>query len=192
MTTHLNRRTTILLAALVLSLTACAKETAAPTSNSGTHAQDMGAMNHMAHMNVKTDEEFIKGMIPHHQEAVDTSLLITQNTRNAELKKFTQAVIDGQSTEITQMKAWHQAWFNKPYVADNSYMAMMGDVSQYKSGTDEADTLYIKGMIAHHEGAVQMAKQALGFTQRAEIKAMADAIIKTQTEEIALLKSWLK
>ena len=189
MKTQLSRHITMLLTSLILSLTACSKETATPASQTTSPTHDMSTMNHME---VKTDEEFIKGMIPHHQEAVDTSLLITQNTRNAELKKFTQAVIDGQSAEITQMKAWHQSWFNKPYVADNSYMAMMGDVSQYKSGTDEADTLYIKGMIAHHEGAVQMAKQALGFTQRAEIKAMADAIIKTQTEEIALLKSWLK
>jgi uncharacterized protein (DUF305 family) len=148
-------------------------------------------MNDMAHMAVKTDEEFINGMIPHHQEAVDTSALILKNTKNPELAKFTQAVVTGQSAEIVQMKQWHQAWFNKAYVTDGSYMAMMGDLNQYKTASATADTAYIKGMIAHHQGAVEMAKQAQGFTKRAEIKTMAQAIIDTQTKEITMLQSWL-
>lgn len=184
---------TVLTAALTITLTACAKETPPPTKATAATAvaHDMSKMNDMAHMAVKTDEEFINGMIPHHQEAVDTSALILKNTKNPELAKFTQAVVTGQSAEIVQMKQWHQAWFNKAYVTDGSYMAMMGDLNQYKTASATADTAYIKGMIAHHQGAVEMAKQAQGFTKRAEIKTMAQAIIDTQTKEITMLQSWL-
>jgi len=182
----------VLLSISTLSLTACIQKTPDTQASSAPATHDMQQMNGMTHMQVTTDEAFIKGMIPHHQEAVDTSMLIAKNTQNPELKKFAQAVVNGQSAEIEQMKKWHQTWFKKPYVADTTYMPMMGDVNQYATGNQTADTQYIKNMIVHHEGAVQMAQQALGFTQRAEIKEMANAIVKTQTTEIVLLKSWLK
>ncbi len=150
-------------------------------------SQSMGDPMHS--MRARSDEEFIMNMIPHHQEAVDTSAYVLTRTNNPELRTFLQGVVSVQSQEIAQMKDWHKAWFKTEYEDLRHYMPMMGDMSAYTG--QQLDVAYIQGMIIHHEGAVQMAKDILSVTQRAELKTMAQAIIDTQTQEIETMKSWL-
>lgn len=54
------------------------------------------------------------------------------------------------------------------------------------------DAQFIDSMILHHQGAVEMAKQAQTEAQRPEIKQLADAIIKSQTAEIERMQTWRK
>ncbi len=70
---------------------------------------------------------------------------------------------------------------------------MNGMVSGLSGKTGDAfDAAFIKEMIAHHEGAVAMAEQALTDAKHVEIKTMATAIISAQTSEISQMKGWLK
>lgn len=52
------------------------------------------------------------------------------------------------------------------------------------------DALFVDSMIVHHQGAIDMANQALNEASKAEIKTLAENIIKTQTAEINQLKEW--
>lgn len=140
---------------------------------------------------VTDDESFLRGMIPHHQEAVDTSALILARTNNPQLSKFTQDVIATQSREIMQMKNWYASTQGKPYQANGQYAAMMGDVKNFQTSKPQADAQYMQGMIAHHEGAIAMAQQILPVTKNTDIKQMAQAIIDTQNKEVQILKGWL-
>lgn len=54
----------------------------------------------------------------------------------------------------------------------------------------EFDKAFIEGMIAHHDGAIQMAQLALENAKRQEIKDMAKNIISAQTAEINQMKIW--
>jgi uncharacterized protein (DUF305 family) len=54
------------------------------------------------------------------------------------------------------------------------------------------DARFINLMIAHHEAAIMMAKDALEKTKRPELKQMAQDIITAQEKEIAQLKQWRK
>ncbi len=54
------------------------------------------------------------------------------------------------------------------------------------------DLRFIDAMIPHHQGAVDMATQALEKSTRPEIKKLASEIIKAQDQEIAQLKQWRK
>jgi uncharacterized protein (DUF305 family) len=69
-------------------------------------------------------------------------------------------------------------------------MKSMNHELKGKSGL-EFDKAFLKEMIVHHEGAVDMAKQALNNSEHVEIKNMANAIISTQNKEIQDMKSWL-
>ena len=52
------------------------------------------------------------------------------------------------------------------------------------------DQAYVAKMIAHHEGAVAMAKVALRDSRDPEIRRMAQSVVDTQTREIAQMKAW--
>jgi uncharacterized protein (DUF305 family) len=58
--------------------------------------------------------------------------------------------------------------------------------------TGNADADFIKGMIPHHQGAVDMAKTVLAFGKDAEVRKLAEEIIRAQESEIALMQEWLK
>ena len=58
--------------------------------------------------------------------------------------------------------------------------------------TGNADVDFVKGMIPHHAGAVDMAKTVLAFGKDPEVKKLAESIIKAQETEIAQMNDWLK
>jgi uncharacterized protein (DUF305 family) len=51
---------------------------------------------------------------------------------------------------------------------------------------------FLKEMIVHHEGAVDMAKVLTQDGVRPELAAFGNAIIEAQSKEIILMKEWLK
>ena len=52
------------------------------------------------------------------------------------------------------------------------------------------DTLFLEGMIAHHEGAIQMATMVKNSTNP-DVKKLAEAIVSSQSAEIAEMKMML-
>jgi uncharacterized protein (DUF305 family) len=60
------------------------------------------------------------------------------------------------------------------------------------SYTGNTDVDFVKGMIPHHEGAVDMAKTVLAFGKDPAIRKLAEDIIRAQESEIALMKAWLE
>ena len=58
--------------------------------------------------------------------------------------------------------------------------------------TGNADIDFVRGMIPHHQGAVDMAKTVLAFGKDPQIRKLAEEIIKAQESEIALMQDWMK
>lgn len=70
-------------------------------------------------------------------------------------------------------------------------MSMM-DMNKQLEGLsgDAFDKAYLEMMIAHHEGAIDMAKLAPARAKHDEIKTLSTAIITAQNKEISDMKQW--
>jgi uncharacterized protein (DUF305 family) len=80
---------------------------------------------------------------------------------------------------------------NSQGMMDNSDMSMSDMTSSLKNKTgDDFDKAFISGMIAHHQGAIDMANLANQNAKHDEIKNLADDIVAAQTKEITEMKSW--
>ena len=69
-------------------------------------------------------------------------------------------------------------------------MKMHKDMEIAFSGNVDAD--FVRGMIPHHQGAIDMAKVVLAHGKDPALKALATSIIADQEKEIATMRAWLK
>lgn len=56
----------------------------------------------------------------------------------------------------------------------------------------EFEEAFLKGMIVHHLGAIDMAEELEKQTTRPELLRMADDIITAQTREVEMMRGWLE
>lgn len=82
-------------------------------------------------------------------------------------------------------------------LASNSYVEDYIDVnSKMHVGMNvvdkgDADIYFVESMLAHHIGAVDMAKVQLEYGKDPELRKLAEDIIKAQEVEISQMKKWL-
>lgn len=57
--------------------------------------------------------------------------------------------------------------------------------------TGDVDADFTRNMIAHHQGAIDMAKIVAAFGKDEKIKELAQSIIKAQEDEIRVMQAWL-
>jgi uncharacterized protein (DUF305 family) len=148
----------------------------------------VGSMNHMM---VSSEREFIEGMIPHHQEAVDTAKeVIARGGSTPEIKQLAENIVVAQEKEIAEMKEWYQDWYGEPYADTRSYEPMMRELENL-SGAD-LDRVFLRDMIGHHMGAIMMAQSVQPYVEHEEIATLTQAIVTTQSAETAQMRQMLQ
>ena len=152
------------------------------------------------------DLRFIDGMIPHHEGAVAMAQEALQKSNRPEIKQLAQAIIDAQEKEISELKEWRTSWYpnagDEPMMYSTEMGHMMPMTEEMRSSMmmngdlgaadDQFDLRFINAMIPHHQGAIDMAQQALEKSDRAEIKELAQNIIDSQQQEISQMEQWRK
>ena len=137
---------------------------------------------------------FAQGMIPHHQQAIDMSNMALKNDASPEVKKLAKEIIAAQGKEIGQLKYWLTA--TKSSMTMNHDMGMGGMLSKSdlialkKLKGAKFDSAFLKAMIAHHKGALDMVSM-LDPTKNSEAKKIAIDIRAGQSAEITVMKKLL-
>lgn len=182
-----------------------ATDTATSTTTESTGTTTAKAGEDIAAEHNAADIMFTQMMIPHHQQAVEMSeMLLAKDNIPADTREFAQGVIDAQGPEIDRMNAMLETWGQQPMPGDMGDMGDMGGMGgmggmmseQDMAALDnaqgtEAIRLYLEQMTAHHEGAVDMARNAVNNGQNPQTIALAEQVITDQEAEIAEMKQML-
>lgn len=142
-----------------------------------------------------SDIMFAQMMIPHHQQAIEMADLAIKISKNNDVINLAKQIKTAQAPEITQMRGWlisANASEDMGHSMDMGGMLSDSEIATLAKSTGKTfDTLFLNGMIAHHEGAIHMVMM-IEDSSNAEIKALGDSIVKSQTAEISLMRDLLK
>ncbi len=142
-----------------------------------------------------SDIMFAQMMIPHHEQAIEMSDLAIKISKNNDVINLAKQIKDAQTPEIAQMRGWlvsANASEDMGHSMDMGGMLSKEELATLAKSTGKTfDTLFLKGMIAHHEGAIHMVMM-IEDSSNAEIEAFGESIVKSQTAEITLMRDLLK
>lgn len=149
------------------------------------------------------DVAFTQMMIPHHQQAVQMATLAETRAADPEVKQLAGKIKAAQTPEISTMTGWMTGWgmsaapadgHSMPGMSGNSMPGMMSDteMAQLSAATGTGfDRMFARMMIAHHNGAIQNARDEQSAGANTDAKALAASIVATQTIEVATLQKIL-
>jgi uncharacterized protein (DUF305 family) len=158
----------------------------------------------------------MQGMIMHHAQAVEMTALVPSHTANRDLQLLAAKISSSQSDEMLFMKRWlaarHQP-LDMPMpdmpgmdMPSGSSMAMAmplmpgmlspAQMQALRSARGpQFDTLFLTGMMQHHNGALIMVKDLFaspGAGQDADLFNFATDADNTQRAEIRIMQSLLQ
>lgn len=131
------------------------------------------------------DRSFIDGMVPHHGMATMSADMAIARAVHPELRQLAQEMKADQQKEIDLLKSWKKSWFGTDSVPSPM---MPADIP----AGPNFDLEWIKMMLTHHQGAIDMSTLAIGAPSRAESDSLAQHIIDEQRSEQDKLRTWAK
>jgi len=137
-------------------------------------------------------------MIPHHQQAVEMAAMADGRAASAEVKDLAAKIKAAQQPEIDTMNQWLTTW-GKPTAAPemghgSAGHGMMSDADMAKMMNAKGagfDKQFLTMMIAHHEGAITMARDETAKGSNTDAKALAEKIVADQQAEITAMRGML-
>ncbi len=152
------------------------------------------------------DAEFVSMMIPHHHQALVMSEMAPTRTTNTTLLALASRIDVEQELEIDTMRRW-QAWnglevtnaqqayeqmLQNPVMLERMGMATSAELAELSAASGTAfDVLYLKLMIPHHEGALDVLLNVMINGSDFIIQQMAGDMYITQYTQILQMQEML-
>ncbi|MFF1291680.1 MULTISPECIES: DUF305 domain-containing protein [unclassified Streptomyces] len=160
------------------------------------------------------DAGFARDMAVHHQQAVEMSYIVRDQTDDKDVRRLAYDIAQTQANQRGMLFGWLDLW-ELPKISADGYMTWMkgkghgdhrakggalmpgmataGELEQLgKLQGRRAEILYLQLMIDHHMGGVTMARAC---AQQCEVKAekrLAQGMVDAQQSEMQLMTDMLK
>jgi uncharacterized protein (DUF305 family) len=155
--------------------------------------------------NDSAEAGFARDMMVHHAQAVEMAEIVRDKTHNDDLRILASDISLTQQAQIGIMQGWLQAW-GLQITGTEPAMAWMGhptegrmpgmatpeEINRLRNApSGEADTMFLRLMIPHHQAAIPMAEAVLEETDRPEVEQLAQSIAASQQGEIKIMQDML-
>ncbi len=143
------------------------------------------------------DVMFAQMMIPHHRQAVEMADLAPQRAGNPTIRKLADQIRGAQDPEIRTMTSWLKSWgepvSSQMKMGPGEGIMSDADMAKLKAAKGkDFDMMFARMMIAHHKGAISMARTELKNGRDTAAKKLAGRIIRSQSAEITTLQKYSK
>ena len=152
----------------------------------------------------QADITFAQDMIPHHAQAVAMSRMAAQRAQSPQVKDLAARIQTAQQPEIDQMSSWLRSWNAPVPSTDHPMGGMDHDAAGAMPGmmtddqmrqlrmapADKFDLMFLRMMIAHHEGAITIARSELSNGQNTDAHQLAQRIIDAQQREVTEMQAF--
>jgi uncharacterized protein (DUF305 family) len=154
----------------------------------------------------EADAAFTADMIPHHQQALAMVEMTEGRDLDPAFEKLTEDIRDAQAPEIDVMSGWREDWgleqageSGRPGMGsgamdsdDTGDMGAMMSEDEFASleKADDADfeSMWLRMMIEHHEGAIEMARAEVADGEYQPAVDLAGQVAASQQAEITTMK----
>ncbi|WP_207128548.1 DUF305 domain-containing protein [Actinocatenispora comari] len=143
------------------------------------------------------DVMFAQMMIPHHRQAIAMTDLVLSRASSERVRSIATQIAGAQNPEIRTMSGWLRSWGEKVPAAGAKAggmdmadgMMSDADLAKLKAARGERfDALFARMMIAHHDGAIAMARDEQSDGRDPDAKRLAGQIVRSQTAEVRTLR----
>jgi uncharacterized protein (DUF305 family) len=145
------------------------------------------------------DSDFVAMMVPHHQGAVAMAQAELRYGHNKRLRSLAQEIIVTQQEEIAELQLALVGAAASPSTGpDDAALVARCDAAMTRmmaamriKPTNDVDRDFVAMMVPHHQGAIDMAYEELSYGRSEPLRGLAQEIIATQEEQIAVMRSAL-
>ncbi|URN13810.1 DUF305 domain-containing protein [Streptomyces radiopugnans] len=158
------------------------------------------------------DFSYVTGMIEHHRQALVMTDLAEEHAGSGKVRRLADRISAAQGPEIAAMRSWlkrngrgegghggghgsHGDHGGHGDHGDHGGEPMPGMATEEQldelrqARGEDFDRLFLKLMIAHHQGAVTMAKDVAADGRDVQVQEMAGDVAAQQTAEINRMRS---
>ena len=152
---------------------------------------------------------FARDMQVHHIQGVEMSMLVRDRTDDPDMRRMAYDMATTQQHQAGQLYGWLAAWGLRQ-LGSQPPMAWMGhtghDMGALMPGMAtpeqvatlastsgvEAERVFLRLMIAHHRGALEMSEAVIERSQHPVVLAFAGGVLASQQSEIDLMTTMLE
>ena len=155
------------------------------------------------------DVGFSRDMSTHHLQGVEMANLATDHSQDPAVRGLAFDISSTQTNQVGRMQGWLALWGysatggdQMSWMSDDMHMHMTGGLMPGMATEDELahlrslsgpafDVEFLRLMIRHHEGGLEMARDAQAHGETAVVRALAKSIADSQTAETRLMTGML-
>lgn len=145
---------------------------------------------------------FARDMAVHHAQAVEMAQIVRENTDDPAIRNLASDMAITQQGQIGRMQGWLSVW-GLPISGTSERMQWMGhelegrmpgmaspeELNELRNAEgEEADEIFLRLMIPHHQAAVPMSEAVLERSDNEAVTGLAEAIIASQSSEIQIMR----